>query len=388
MISLCDVSLQYQSLKKEIDAAMQEVAAAGHYILGPNVKAFEAEVAAYCQCQHAVGVANGTDALHLALRALRIGPGDEIITTPFTFVATTEAIGLVGATPVFVDINPRSFNLDPSRIEAAITPRTKVILPVHLYGQPCDMDPIMELARRHGLYVVEDCAQAIGARYQGKRVGTFGDIGCFSFFPSKNLGCLGDGGLVTTNDSKLFERVEMLRRHGGRVKYHHEELGLNSRLDELQAAILRVKLPHLDEWNRLRRERAYRYNHLLAGCEPVVRPAEQGGAQLISPESTADAPSANLTPVYHQYTIQVEERDALMAHLVERQIGNAIYYPVPLNRQKVHAGLPVSSMPHAEYAAGHCLSLPMFPELTDRQQQTVVEAVEQFVEVTSASRAA
>ena len=253
MIPVCDLKQQYRSLKSEIDAAMQQVAADAHFILGPNVKSLEKEIAAYCDCAHAAGVANGTDALHLALRALRIGPGDEVITTPFTFVATTEAIGIVGARPVFVDIDPHTFNIDPAKIEAAITPRTKAILPVHLYGQPCEMDAIMEIAERHGLYVVEDCAQAIGATYKGRKVGSFGHAGCLSFFPSKNLGCFGDGGMVVSGNKEVFERVEMLRRHGGKVKYHHCELGLNSRLDELQAAILRVKFKHLEAWSEQRR---------------------------------------------------------------------------------------------------------------------------------------
>ena len=248
MVPLSNPSGEYLQLKAEIDAAIQSVCAAGHYILGPNVKAFEQEMAAYCECPHAVGVANGTDALHLALRALKIGPGDEVITTPFTFVATTEAIGIVGATPVFVDVDPDTFNMDVAQIEKAITPRTRCLLPVHLYGQPCDMDPLMELARRHHLRVVEDCCQAIGATYKGRQVGTIGDAGCLSFFPSKNLGCLGDGGMVITRDADVFQRVEMLRRHGGRIKYHHEELGLNSRLDELQAAVLRIKLKRLPKW--------------------------------------------------------------------------------------------------------------------------------------------
>ena len=256
MIPVCDLQQQYQNLKTEIDAAMQQVASGCRFILGPNVKELEKEIAAYCQCEHGVGVGSGTDALQLALRALRIGPADEVITTPFTFVATTEAIGMVGAKPVFVDIDPVTFNIDPAKIEAAITPETKAILPVHLYGQPCDMDPIMDIAGRHDLFVVEDCAQAIGATYRGRKVGSFGDAGCLSFFPSKNLGAFGDGGMLVTNNPEVFERVEMLRRHGGRVKYHHCELGLNSRLDELQAAILRVKFEHLENWNTARRKNA------------------------------------------------------------------------------------------------------------------------------------
>ncbi|MCG8433057.1 MAG: DegT/DnrJ/EryC1/StrS family aminotransferase, partial [Gammaproteobacteria bacterium] len=263
MIPICDLKQQYLPLKEEIDAVMQEVAASGHYILGPQVRAFEQEMADYCGCQYAIGVGSGTDALHLALLALGIGPGDEVITTPFTFIATTEAIGMVGATPVFVDIDPQTFNIDVEQIESAITSRTKAILPVHLYGQPCEMEAISALANQYSLRVVEDAAQALGATYQGQKVGAFGTAGCFSFFPSKNLGCFGDGGMVVTNDKDVHDRVEMLRRHGGKVKYHHSELGLNSRLDALQAAILRIKLPHLDSWNQSRRNIAYRYNQLL-----------------------------------------------------------------------------------------------------------------------------
>lgn len=378
MIPLCDLTQQYRSLKPEIDAAMQRVAAEGHYILGPNVKALEQEIAAECGCRFAVGVANGTDALHLALRALNIGPGDEVITTPFTFVATTEAIGIVGARPVFVDIDPRTFNIDPELIAAAITSRTRAILPVHLYGQPCDMGPIMELAEKHGLHVVEDCAQALGAAYRGRSVGSFGTAGCLSFFPSKNLGCFGDGGMVVTNDAQVYERVEMLRRHGGRVKYYHEELGLNSRLDELQAAILRVKLPHLSRWNQLRRERAYRYNELLAGIPGVDLPEELTASGLLAPRSVAAADQGGLvTAVYHQYTVLLDDRDAVRHKLTEAGVGNAIYYPVALHLQRVHASLgwTEGSFPHAERAARCCLSLPMFPELSPDQQQHVAAAL-------------
>jgi dTDP-4-amino-4,6-dideoxygalactose transaminase len=374
MIPVLDLTAQYQALKTDIDAAMQQVAAAGRYILGPNVKALETEVAAYCDCQHAIGVGNGTDALHLALRALRIGPGDEVITTPFTFIATTEAIGMVGASPVFVDIDPDTFNLDSARIEPAITARTKAILPVHLYGQPCDMDPIMEIARAHGLWVVEDCAQAIGATYKGKRVGSFGDVGCLSFFPSKNLGCIGDGGMVVTNDPEVAERVEMLRRHGGKVKYHHTELGLNSRLDELQAAILRVKLPHLEGWSRARREIAAGYNRRLATLEGIIRPVELG-----SPDACTPSPLVNC--VYHQYTVRVRDRDALQLRLKAAGIETMVYYPVPLHLQEVHADLGYSerAFPIAERVAAECLSLPMFPELTEAQQEAVLAALAEAV---------
>jgi len=377
MIPLCDLKQQYLSLKAEIDAAMQAVAAAGNYILGPNVKALEQEVAAFCECRYGVGVANGTDALHLALRALDIGPGDEVITTPFTFIATTEAIGLVGATPVFVDIHPLTFNIDPQRLEPAVTPRTKAILPVHLYGQPCDMDAIMDLARRHGLYVVEDCAQALGATYRGRPVGSFGDAGCISFFPSKNLGGVGDGGMVVSNNRELAHRIETLRRHGGRVKYHHEELGLNSRLDELQAAILRVKLPKLSRWNELRRAKAYRYNALLNDLSEVIRPHELTAGRAMSPPSPSSDNSTIVSSVYHQYTIQTAHRDQLARHLTEAKIGYAVYYPVPLHHQQVHAclGYGLDAFPNAERAAAQCLSLPMFPELTLNQQHEVADVL-------------
>ncbi len=384
MIPVLDLTAQYQALKPAIDAAMQQVAEAGRYILGPNVQALETEIAAYCDGRHGIGVANGTDALHLALRALRIGPGDEVITTPFTFVATTEAVGLVGATPVFVDIDPETFNLHPERIARAITPRTKAILPVHLYGQPCDMDPIMEIARAHALYVVEDCAQAIGATYKGRKVGSFGDAGCLSFFPSKNLGCFGDGGMVVTNNAEVAERVEMLRRHGGQVKYHHRELGLNSRLDELQAAILRVKLPFLDAWSEARRRIAARYNERLAdhpqapGTGPALRAPARGVVRPLELGShDACIPSAAARCVYHQYTVRVRDRDEVQARLKAAGVGTMVYYPVPLHLQEVHAALGYRSgaFPAAERAAAECLSLPMFPELSAAQQHAVVAAL-------------
>ena len=376
MLPLCDVSRQYEQLKPEIDAAVVSVLAGGHYILGPNVTAFEHEIAEYLGCRYAVGVGNGTDALHLALRALGVGPGDEVITTPFTFIASTEAIGLVGASPVFVDVDPQTYNIDPNRIESAISERTKAILPVHLYGQPCDMETIMRVADEHAIPVVEDCAQAIGATYKGRRVGTFGVAGCFSFFPTKNLGCCGDGGLVVTHDDRLRERVEMLRRHGGRKKYHHEELGLNSRLDELQAAILRVKLHHLDDWNQTRRSRAYRYNRLLQSVEGIVRPVEISSCHGIAPTTTAEC-SDLLEAVYHQYTVLVDDRDTVQSALSRAGIGCAAYYPVPLHRQIVHRSLGYlgGTFPLAESVSRHCLSLPMFAELTDAQQDDVVESL-------------
>ncbi|MEX0726128.1 MAG: DegT/DnrJ/EryC1/StrS family aminotransferase [Planctomycetaceae bacterium] len=394
MIPMCDLKTQYASLKIEIDAAMQAVCANTNYILGPEVRKLEKEIAAANQNQFAVGVASGTDALHLALRGLNVGPGDEVITTPFTFVATTEAIGMVGAKPVFVDIDPDTCNIDVAQIEAAITPRTKVILPVHLYGQPCDMDAVMAIAQTHNLHVIEDCAQSIGATFRGHRTGAIGTAGCLSFFPSKNLGGFGDGGMVVTNNEDLYQHVEILRRHGGRVKYYHDELGLNSRLDELQAAILLVKHQHLATWNERRRANAYRYNELLAGRADLKRPCELTSQGKIVPVASAHTKNDLLTAVYHQYTIQVDNRDAVMQHLQQAGIGHAIYYPVPLHLQKVHAelGYGPGSFPHAEQVAANCLSLPMFPELNETQIQTVcsavLEALDQSATATMKSRAA
>jgi dTDP-4-amino-4,6-dideoxygalactose transaminase len=383
MIPMCDLKRQYTTLKPAIDAALQEAAAGGAYILGPQVRQFEREVAAFCGCRHAVGVGNGTDALHLALRALDIGPGDEVITTPLTFVATAEAISLVGAKVVLVDVDRHTFNIDPARVEAAITPRTKAILPVHLYGQPCDMDALAEIALRRRLHLVEDCAQAMGATWRGRRAGTFGDAGCISLFPSKNLGALGDGGLIVTNRDDLAERVEALRRHGCRAKYFQDELGLNSRLDELQAAVLRVKLPHLERWNRERRRLACRYNDLLAGIPGLELPRENyGGAFVVPSLAAGNAENPLLEAVYHQYTIRLDDRDRLAARLAERKIASAIYYPVLIHLQKAYAslGLATGSFPNAEAACRRCLSLPMFPELTEREQEEVARVVREFGE--------
>lgn len=359
MIPILDLKEQYRTLKDEIARAVSDVFEGGHYINGPNVKALEEEIARYVGTEYAVGLNSGTDALHLALRALDIGPGDEVITVPFTFVATTEAIGIVGATPVFVDIHPGTFNMDPALIEAAITPRTKAILPVHLYGHPAPMYDIMAIAKKHNLAVIEDCAQAIGASIDGKRVGSFGDVGAFSFFPSKNLGAYGDGGMVTTNRKDLADRMRSLRAHGGRVKYHHEELGVNSRLDEVQAAILRVKLPHLDSWIENRRANAAWYSENLRDL--VVTPVE----------------TPNTVHVYHQYTIRVENRDAVQKKLAEAGVQTMVYYPVPLHLQEVHnkLGGKEGDFPHSERAAREVLSLPMFPELHAEQREAVREAL-------------
>lgn len=363
-IPILDLKAQYQSLKDEIDAAVLGVMASGYFVLGPNVKALEAEVAEYVDCQYGIGVASGTDALRLALAALGVGPGDEVITTPFTFVATANTISHSGARPVFVDIDPRTYNIVPAQIEASITERTKAILPVHLYGQPAEIDAIMDIARRHNLHVIEDCAQAIGAEDNGRRVGSFGDVACFSFYPTKNLGAYGDGGMVTTNNSEIAERIDMLRRQGGKTKYYHEVLGFNSRLDEMQAALLRVKLRHLDQWQAERRRVADGYDQLLGdmGVEtPWVRP--------------------DVTHVYHQYTIRVPRRDGLQQYLKDRGIGSMIYYPLPLHLQGLYhdLGYPEGSLPVSEEAGHAVLSLPMYPELNEEQIQGVAGAVGEFV---------
>ena len=363
MIPILDLKGQYESIKDEINEAVQGVLESGHFVLGPNVEALEKEVAEYCQCRHGVGVASGTDALRLSLHALGIGPGDEVITTPFTFIATANTISHTGATPVFVDIDPRTYNIDPAKIEAAITERTKAILPVHLYGHPADMGTIMEIAKRHGLRVIEDCAQAIGAEYQGKRVGSFGDVGCLSFYPTKNLGAYGDGGMVVTNDPEVAEKIDILRRQGSRVKYRAEVLGFNSRLDELQAAILRVKLIHLDEWIEARQERAHRYDELLSDWA-IVTPYEGDGVRH----------------VYYLYTIRAPRRDELRDHLKQRGISTMVYYPLSLHRQKLYQGLGYAevSLPQSERAEREVLSLPMYPELREEQVEAVVGAIMAF----------
>lgn len=361
MIPILDLTKQYQSIKDELNKALTDVAAAGAYILGPNVKKLESDFAQYLGCVNTIGVASGTDALLLALKALNIGVGDEVITVAFTFVATTEAIGMVGATPVFVDINPDTFNIDANLIESKITPKTKAIIPVHLYGQPCDMDLIMSIAKKHDLYVVEDCAQAFGAEYKGKKVGTFGEFGCFSFFPSKNLGCMGDGGLVSTNSAELADKVRVLRAHGAKVKYYHDELGVNSRLDEMQAAVLNIKFKYIDGWNESRRQLAYRYNKLFEGSK-VVTPKE----------------IENVNSVYHQYTVKVPNRDEVQKKLQEAGIGTMIYYPVPLHKQKVHTHLPEVSLPHTESCTEVVLSLPIFPELTHEEQDFIVKTLKEL----------
>jgi dTDP-4-amino-4,6-dideoxygalactose transaminase len=357
---MVDLNLQYRSLQDEIDGGIRDVLEKCQFILGPNVAAFETEAAEYLGAPHAVAVASGTDALHLALAAAGIGPGDEVITSPFTFIATAEAIRYVGATPVFVDINPQTFNIDPDKIEAAITPSTRAILPVHLFGQPADMSAISAICDKHALLLVEDCAQSFGAAtLGGTKTGAIGSFGCFSFFPSKNLGCYGDGGMVTLASAELADSVRVLRNHGSRQRYHHHVIGFNSRLDEIQAVILRAKLKHIDEYNANRRRVAKLYNELLSGLDLVV-PHEDGKG----------------VHVYHQYTILSAQRDRIMKALAAQEISSAIYYPIPLHRQDVFAdAYRDCSLPVAENVVQNCLSLPIFPEMTEEQIVRVAAAI-------------
>jgi len=360
-IPVVDLRRQYAAIQDEIDAAIAGVVAKGQFILGPQVTAFEAEMATYCGAAHAVGVASGTDALRLALQALGVGPGDEVITTPFTFVASAETVSQVGAAPVFADIEPVTYTLDPAAVARKVTPRTRAIVVVHLYGHPADMEPLMALAREHRLWVIEDAAQAVGAMYRGRRVGSIGDVGCFSFFPTKNLGAYGDGGLVTTNDPAVADRVRMLRQHGSREKYVHALPGWSSRLDELQAAVLRVKLRRLDEWTVRRRLLASRYDRLLAGM-PITSPRERPGDHA----------------VYHLFTIRSRERDGLREHLSEQGIQTAVHYPMPLHQQPLYRGGDGGGFPESEQASQQVLSLPLFPELRDDELDAVVAGVASF----------
>jgi len=368
-VPMVDLREQYQSLKGEIDASLADVLDRTHFIMGENVGAFEREAAAYLGAAHAIGCANGTDALHLAMLALGLGPGDEVITTPFTFIATAEAIAYVGATPVFVDIDQRTYNLDIARVEAAITDRTRAIVPVHLFGMPCDMDAVGALAAARGLAVIEDCAQSFGATIGGRQSGTLGDIGCFSFFPSKNLGAFGDGGMVTTDDDALADKLRVLRSHGSAVRYHHSVIGYNSRLDEMQAAILRCKLPHIDRYNAERRRVAARYETRL------------GDLPLRLPPLTAPDGHPELSPVFHQYTLLSSRRDDIMAALKAEDIASAVYYPIPLHRQEAIAGhlTGEASCPVAEQTCERCFSLPVYPELADATIDRIADVVRRAI---------
>jgi len=361
-VPLLDLKAQYRSIKAEVDAAVAAVFESQYFILGPTVQACEKDLAAYCGCSHAVGISSGTDALLISLMAEDIGPGDEVITTPYSFFATAGSIARLGAKPVFVDIDPVTFNINPALIEAAITPRTKAIMPVHLFGQVADMDPIMAIAKKHNLVVVEDACQAIGAEYKGRRAGSIGHYGCFSFFPSKNLGGAGDGGLVTTNDPARAEKLVWLRNHGMNPKYYHKMLGGNFRLDALQAAVVHVKLKYLDRWTEGRQANAARYNGLLASAD-VQLPAVVMNRHI-----------------FNQYCIRTPRRDALLAHLQKNGIGCEVYYPVPLHLQEcfAHLGHQPGSFPESERAAKTSLALPIYPELTVDQQARVAAVVADF----------
>ena len=370
-LQMVDLKSQYLRIKPQIDSAIQGVIDSCQFVKGAEVKAFEQELAQYLNVKHVVACGNGTDALQVALMALGLKPGDEVITTDFTFIATVEVIALLGLKPVLVDVDRETFNIDIQEIEKAVTPRTKAIVPVHLFGQCANMEAIMEIAAKHNLYVVEDTAQALGAEYRfsngsTKKAGTIGNIGCTSFFPSKNLGCYGDGGALFTNDDALAEQIRSLTNHGMKVRYHHDQIGVNSRLDTIQAAILRVKLPHLDEYNRARRTAAEKYNTALSEISDIEIPAT----------------AAFTNHIFHQYTLKVKNghRDALKRHLDEQGIPNMVYYPIPLHQQKAFAPYMTENdeFPISEAISGEVLSLPMHTELDDEQIERITTAVKAF----------
>ncbi|MBR4621704.1 MAG: DegT/DnrJ/EryC1/StrS family aminotransferase [Salinivirgaceae bacterium] len=370
-LQMVDLKSQYLRIKPQIDSAIQGVIDSCQFVKGTEVKAFEQELAQYLNVKHVVACGNGTDALQVALMALGLKPGDEVITTDFTFIATVEVIALLGLKPVLVDVDRETFNIDIQEIEKSVTPRTKAIVPVHLFGQCANMEAIMEIAAKHNLYVVEDTAQALGAEYRfskgsTKKAGTIGNIGCTSFFPSKNLGCYGDGGALFTNDDALAEQIRSLTNHGMKVRYHHDQIGVNSRLDAIQAAILRVKLPHLDEYNRARRTAAEKYNTALSEISDIEIPAT----------------AAFTNHIFHQYTLKVKNgrRDALKRHLDEQGIPNMVYYPIPLHQQKAFAPYMTENdnFPISEAISGEVLSLPMHTELDDEQIERITTAVKEF----------
>ncbi len=367
-VPLLDLRRQHEALHVQLIEAVERVIASQQFVLGPEVAALENEVAEYSTTEFAVGCASGSDALLLAFMALDFQPGDEVVTTPFSFFATASAITRLGAIPRFVDIDPETYNLDSSQIESGITSRTRAILPVHLYGQCAAMDPILAISARHGLPVVEDAAQAIGAEDGRRRAGSMGRMGCFSFYPTKNLGGAGDGGMLVTNDAGLAERLRRLRVHGGATEYHHDEVGINSRLDSIQAAILRVKLKYLNEWSAARRKKAELYTELLAEADLPIE---------IVPPFIAPAASH----IFHQYVVRIpQHRDAVIKHLAEHGVGSKVYYPVPLHLQNCFAflGYRAGSFPETERAAQETLALPCFPELTVDQQEYVVEVLSKF----------
>jgi dTDP-4-amino-4,6-dideoxygalactose transaminase len=375
-VPLLDLKAQYATIKDEIRVALDRVIESQHFINGPEVEALENEVAAYSQCAYGIGVSSGTDALLVALMALCLEEGDEVITTPYTFVATMTAAIRLGAKPVLVDIDPHTFNIDPNRVEAAVTSRTRAILPVHLFGQAAEMDPLLEISQKHGLSLVEDAAQAIGAEYHTRRAGSMGSLGCFSFFPSKNLGGFGDGGMITSNNPDLAQQVKLLRNHGQQPKYHCKIVSGNFRLDELQAAVLRVKLRHLDKWTSARQRNAQTYRRLFTEAELMVESPEQlDGWGVVLPQEAPDR-----RHIYNQFVIRSGRRDELKAHLAKCGIGTEIYYPIPMHVQESFAflGYQAGDFPNSEKAAAQSLALPIYPELTEAMQTQVVETILDF----------
>jgi len=375
-VPFIDLVPQYQSISADVLAGVERVLAEQKFILGDEVASLETEIAAYCDARHAIGCNSGTDALILALQALDIGTGDEVITTPFSFFATASAICRAGATPVFVDIEPDTFNIDPQAVEDALTPRTKAIVPVHLFGQCADMEPLQRIATQHGLAIIEDACQAIGAEYQGRRAGVLGHVGCFSFFPTKNLGGAGDGGMMTTDDPELAKRLKRLRVHGDVGQYEHIELGMNSRLDALQAAVLRIKLQRLEEWTMARQRNAKRYAELIRQCGLTET--------LILPKSQPEC-----RHVYNQYCVRVRHglRDTVLQQMRDRKVGCAVYYPKPLHVQTcfAHLGYRAGQFPEAEAAAKNVLALPIYPELPAAHLERVVDTLDQICRAATAS---
>jgi dTDP-4-amino-4,6-dideoxygalactose transaminase len=378
-VPLLDLKAQYLAIKAEVDSAVAEVMESQHFILGPKVEECEKTIARYSGCSHAVGVSSGSDALLACLMAENVGPGDEVITTPYTFFATAGAIARVGATPVFVDIDPVTYNLNTSQIESKVTSRTRAIIPVHLYGQMADMDAVMRVAAKHGLIVIEDAAQAIGAEYKGRRAGSIGHYGCFSFFPSKNLGAAGDGGMIVTNDAQRAEKLIVLRGHGSKPKYHHKIIGGNFRLDALQAAIVSAKLPHLDDWTDARQRNAKRYDQLFN--EAGLTAAVHGSSPVTLPVVVADR------HIFNQYVIRVSRRDELQAALKAQGVGTEVYYPVPMHLQEcfAHLGHGVGEFPESEKAANQTLALPVYPEVSEPQARHVVNCVRDFISAHSST---
>ena len=367
-IPIFDLKRQYKRIEKDVKKKLESVLESQNFILGGELEKLEKDIASFCDTKYALGLNSGTDALILALDAMGIKSGDEVITTPFTFIATGEAIARAGAKPLFVDIDPKTYNIDPSKIEKSITPKTKAILPVHLYGLPCDMDDILEIAKKNNLKVLEDACQAIGASYKGEKVGSMGDAGAFSFFPSKNIGCFGDGGIVTTNNDEISKNIKLLRDHGSEEKYKHKVIGYNSRLDNIQAAFLNLKLPFLQEWTKKRIEHAEFFNNELKSL-PLVTP--------YTPEGS--------THSFHLYTLRSEHRDSIVKYLNEKGVASRAYYPIPQHLQECfeYLGYKPGDFPEAEKASRECFSIPVFAELTEKEKKYIVEKLKESLQVKS-----